>query len=110
MNEFVNRLTPEYLEDVLIRLAHHSSAMEGNTISLPETATIILNQTLPNNSKITKREYFEVLNHEQTFEYVIEQIQNGTSLSVSVMKNIHEKLTDRLQYDKGKFKHYMLKH
>lgn len=41
MNEFVKKLTPDYLDDVLIRLAHHSSAMEGNTITLPETATII---------------------------------------------------------------------
>lgn len=63
MNEFVKKLTPDYLDDVLIRLAHHSSAMEGNTITLPETATIILDQTLPNNSKITRREYFEVVNY-----------------------------------------------
>jgi len=104
MSDFVSKLTPEYLDDVLIRLAHHSSAIEGNTISLPETATIILDQTLPNNSKITKREYFEVLNHEQTFEYVIDQIQNDIPLSISVIKDIHEKLTDRLQFDKGQFK------
>lgn len=104
MNEFVKKLTPDYLDDVLIRLAHHSSAMEGNTITLPETATIILDQTLPNNSKITRREYFEVLNHEQAFEYVINQIENETPLSISVIKDIHERLTDRLQYDKGKFK------
>src|SRR5690625_4663886 len=97
-------MTPDYLNDVLVRLAHHSSAIEGNTITLPETATIILDQTLPNNSKITRREYFEVLNHEQAFEYVIDQIRNETPLSVSVIKNIHEKLTDRLQYDKGRFK------
>lgn len=104
MTEFVRKLTAEYLDDVLIRLAHHSSAMEGNTISLPETATIILDQTLPNNAKITRREYFEVLNHEQTFEYMINQIENNTPLSISVIKDIHEKLTDRLQYDKGQFK------
>lgn len=104
MNEYIKKLTSEYLSDVLIRLAHHSSAIEGNTITLPETATIILDQTLPNNSNITRREYFEVLNHEQTFEYMINQIENSTPLSVSVIKDIHENLTDRLQYDKGKFK------
>lgn len=104
MSEFVSKLTAEYLDDVLIRLAHHSSAIEGNTISLPETAKIILDQTLPNNAKITRREYFEVLNHEQTFEYVIDQIENNIPLSISVIKDIHEKLTDRLQHDKGQFK------
>ena len=104
MDNIVNKLTPEYLKDVLVRLAHHSSALEGNTITLPETATIILEQTLPSNSKITRREYFEVLNHEQAFEYVIENIQDKEALSIPVIKDIHEKLTDRLQYDKGQFK------
>lgn len=87
-----------------MRLAHHSSALEGNTISLPETATIIIDQTLPNNSKITKREYFEVLNHEIAFDYVIENVQNNVPLSISVIKDIHRQLTDRLQHDKGQFK------
>src|SRR5699024_12149240 len=98
MKELVKKMTPEYLNDVLVRLAHHSSAIEGNTITLPETATIILDQTLPNNSKITRREYFEVLNHEQTFEYVIDQIRNETPLSVSVIKDIRsEEHTSELQ-------------
>ena len=104
MDNIGDKMTPNYLKDVLVRLAHHSSAIEGNMITLPETATIILEQTLPNNSKITRREYFEVLNHEQAFEYVIEQIQDGVPLSIPVIKDIHEKLTDRLQYDKGQFK------
>ncbi|WP_130860345.1 Fic family protein [Gracilibacillus phocaeensis] len=104
MNRLLNKLTPDYISDVLVRLAHHSSGLEGNTISLPETATIIIDQTLPNNSKITKREYFEVLNHETAFDYVIANVQNNVPLSISVVKDIHEQLTDRLQHDKGQFK------
>lgn len=100
----LNKLTPDYISDVLVRLAHHSSALEGNTISLAETATIIVDQTLPNNSNITKREYFEVLNHEVAFDYVIKNIENNIPLSISVIKDIHELLTDRLQHDKGQFK------
>lgn len=104
MANILNKLTPAYISDVLVRLAHHSSALEGNTISLPETATIIIDQTLPSNSKITKREYFEVLNHEAAFDYVVEGVQNNVPLFISVIKDIHELLTDRLQHDKGQFK------
>lgn len=104
LDKILDKLTPDYISDVLVRLAHHSSALEGNTISLPETATIIIEQTLPNNSKITKREYFEVLNHETAFDYVIDNVQNNVPLSISVIKGIHEQLTDRLQHDKGQFK------
>jgi len=34
-NQFHNKQFPsEYLDDILVRLAYHSSAIEGNTISL----------------------------------------------------------------------------
>ncbi|OLF48892.1 hypothetical protein BU202_00995 [Streptococcus cuniculi] len=31
---------PDYLDDILVRMAYHSSAIEGNTISLPETVRL----------------------------------------------------------------------
>ena len=40
MSRLIEQMTPDYLEDVLVRLAHHSSAIEGNKITLPETVTI----------------------------------------------------------------------
>lgn len=104
MSRLIEKLTTDYLEDVLVRLAHHSCAIEGNTITLPETATIILNDTLPDNANITRREFYEVDNHQQAFEYVVSFIDNNEKLSVPVIKGIHEKLTDRLQHDKGQFK------
>lgn len=30
-------LTSDYFDDILVRLAHHSAGIEGNTISLPAT-------------------------------------------------------------------------
>lgn len=96
------KLTEEYLQDVLVRLAHHSSAIEGNTISLPDTVSIILHHTIP--GQTTRREYFEIENHRDAFKYVMEHVANGTALSISVIKDIHEKLTDRLLIDKGQFK------
>ena len=55
MSRLIEKMTYEYLEDVLVRLAHHSSAIEGNTITLPETVTIILNDTLPKRKHNEKR-------------------------------------------------------
>lgn len=104
MDRLIDRMTQDYLDDVLVRLAHHSSAIEGNTITLLETATIILNQTLPNNENITRREFYEVDNHQQAFAYILERLANKESLSLAIIKDIHEKLTDRLQHDKGQFK------
>lgn len=97
-------LPKEYLDDILVRLAHHSSAIEGNTISLPETLSIILHDKITGDRTFDLREIYEVKNHEQAFEYVLSEIENEEPLSLSSVKEIHSLLTDRLQYDKGQFK------
>ncbi|EDN9701572.1 Fic family protein, partial [Listeria monocytogenes] len=48
------RFPNEYLQDVLVRLAHHSSAIEGNTISLADTVSIILH------NKVTGKESYDL--------------------------------------------------
>ena len=52
----------DYFNDILIRMAYHSSGIEGNTISLPETVTIILENKMPTSGK-TIREFYEIENH-----------------------------------------------
>lgn len=93
----------EYLSDVLVRLAHHSSAIEGNTISLPETVTIIVEGTMPGSHK-SIREFFEIENHKRAFSLVLDILEEGAPLSMSAILSLHAALTDRLQYDSGKFK------
>ena len=100
----MNNLTSEYLDDVLIRLAHHSSAIEGNTISLADTVSIILHHTIPGTP--SKREFFEVENHRQTFEYVLECVRKCDLLTATLVNHIHRLLMDRLTFDAGKFKQH----
>ena len=93
-----------YLDDMLVRLAHHSAGIEGNTISLPATVSIILNVTLPISSGATVREFYEIENHKQAFSNMLDHLESNDTLSVSIIKEVHADLTDRLQYDKGQFK------
>ena len=95
--------TQDYLDDVLVRIAYHSSGIEGNTISLPETVSIILENTLPSNHK-SIREFYEIENHKQAFSYLLEQLEQQPPLTVGLVKDFHALLTDRLQHDKGQFK------
>ncbi|MEG0732235.1 MAG: Fic family protein [Vagococcus sp.] len=104
MNEWLDRFTPDYLDDILVRLAHHSTAIEGNTISLPETVSIILHNTLPSSSGASVREFYEIDNHRQAFEFMMEMLRQDEPLSVALIQEMHSKLTDRLQYDRGQFK------
>lgn len=94
----------EYYMDVLIRLAHHSSAIEGNTISLSDTAEIIQNNRIPQNSGQSIREIFEVLNHRDAFRLLESELKTDSPLSTYLIKSLHKVLTDRLQYDSGQYK------
>src|SRR5690625_5288619 len=100
----MKKLPKEYLDDVLVRLAHHSSAIEGNTISLPETVSIILHNKVVSDRSLDIREIYEIKNHEQAFEFVLSELNNDVPLSIYHIKEIHALLTDRLQHDKGQFK------
>ena len=44
---FLKKMPQDYLDDMLVRLAHHSAGIEGKTISLPATVSIILNPAFP---------------------------------------------------------------
>ena len=104
MKNSLNTLTQDYLDDILVRFAHHSAGIEGNTISLPATVSIIVNGTLPMSGKATVREFYEIENHKQAFENIIEHVSNNDPLTVEIVKEIHADLMDRLQYDRGQFK------
>ena len=95
-------LTREYIDDLLVRIAYHSSAIEGNTISLADTVTILLHETIP--GKVSKREFYEIENHKQALEYVIDQLENNESLSLNIVRGIHTQLMDHLNFDRGMWK------
>ena len=95
-------LPREYIDDLLVRIAYHSSAIEGNTISLADTVTILLHETIP--GKVSKREFYEIENHKQALEYVIYQLENNESLSLNIVRGIHTQLMDHLNFDRGMWK------
>ena len=88
------KYTKDYLNDILIRMAYHSSAIEGNTITLPETVSIILENTLPSSRKGI-REFYEIENHKQAFEFLFDNINNNVELNIDLLLNIHKYLVDR---------------
>lgn len=92
-----------YLDDVLVRMSYHSSGIEGNTITLPETVSIILENALPT-SRRSVREFYEIDNHKGAFAYLLDLLTKKAPLSIDTVLGIHKRLTDRLQHDRGQFK------
>ena len=65
----IKTINYEYFLDLSVRITYHSNAIEGNTLTLNETATIILDSTIPGGKSI--REVFEVLNHKKAIDYML---------------------------------------
>ena len=51
----------EYMLDLCVRMAHHSTAIEGNTLTQDETASVILDSYIPR--AVKEREFYEVRNY-----------------------------------------------
>lgn len=66
------KLVKDYVDDILVRAAHHSSAIENNTITLSETISILLHNTIPGG--ISVREFYEIENHKMAFNYLCEPL------------------------------------
>lgn len=70
-----------------IEYTHHSTAMEGNTLTLIETKAVLEDGISVGGKKL--REIYEVVNHNKAFEFVREKVAAGTVLSEGLVKDIH---------------------
>ena len=98
----IKNINYEYFLDLSIRITYHSNAIEGNTLTLNETATIILDGTIPGSKSV--REVFEVLNHKKAIDYMLSELENDKKLDIYVIKNINKEILDRLNDNAGNFK------
>ena len=98
----IKTINYEYFLDLSVRMTHHSNAIEGNTLTLNETATIILDSTIPGSKSV--REVFEVLNHKRSIDYMLNELANDQNLDIYVIKNINKEILDRLNDNAGNFK------
>jgi Fic family protein len=97
----VLKLNGKYIEDILVRIAHHSSALENNTITLNETVSILLHNTIPGRG-VSVREVYEITNHTEALEYVLKNLV--VEFGINTVHDIHSILMDRLHHERGKFK------
>ncbi len=95
-------LTGEYLDDLLVRMSHHSNAIENNSITLPETVSIILHHTIPN--KLSLREVYEIDNHRYAMEYLFSNHTLAKGFDFDIIFKTHQILMDKLHHERGMFK------
>lgn len=89
-------------DDFLIDFTYNSNAIEGNTLTLQETA-LIINEGITIAEKPLK-DHLEVIGHQDAYYYIEELVKKKTDLSEKVIKDIHSLVLMDKPQDKGVYR------
>ena len=93
----VERLAQEFM----IEFTYNSNAIEGNTLTLKETALALEGMTI---DQKPLKDHLEAVGHRDAFLYVQEIAKNEVELSEYVIKNIHALVLMNRPEDKGQYR------
>ena len=99
MRRNMEKLPFEYMEDMLVRMAHHSTAIEGNTLTQAETISILIHNFIPRD--MSEREYYEVKNYRKAFNTLLEA---DRKITTELIKKYNKYIMENLHDLNGKFK------
>ncbi len=89
-------------DEFLIDFTYNSNAIEGNTLTLQETA-LIINEGITIAKKPLK-EHLEVMGHKDAYFYIEELVKQKADLSEKVIKDIHSLVLMDKPRDKGVYR------
>lgn len=83
-----------YEKDFELRFTHHSTAIEGNTLTLMETKVVLEDGVSIGGKEL--REIYEVVNHKKAYDYVKKCISQHKALDERIVKDLHALLTENI--------------
>lgn len=87
-------------DEFMVEFTYNSNAIEGNTLTLKETAMVLEGMTI---DQKPLKDHLEAVGHRDAFLY-IEDIAKDTKISETVIKNIHSLVLMNRPEDKGMFR------
>lgn len=100
LEELIRR--KDVFEDSLLKLTYHSNKIEGSTLSLRETQSILFeNLVVPRHSMV---EHLEVSNHRQAFRKVLDGVQEQEPLTIGFILDLHKTLMNGILEEAGRFR------
>lgn len=87
-------------EEFMVDFTYNSNAIEGNTLTLKETAMVLEGMTI---DQKPLKDHLEAVGHRDAFLYV-EEIAKDTKITETVIKNIHSLVLMNRPEDKGVFR------
>ena len=94
------KLSYSYVDDMLVRMAHHSTAIEGNALTEYEAKCILLDGIIPR--AMREREFYEVKNYKKYMGFLTDMYPK--EVTVQIIKDTHSYLLQDIKEDAGSFK------
>lgn len=103
MGDIMKEYSVNYINDLMVRMAHHSTAIEGNTLSQGETKSILIDNYLPR--AMNMRELYEVLNYKTFIPFLLESLEQERRMDIGFIKEVHRILCNNaIESVPGEFK------
>ena len=97
------KLSSAYFADLMVRMAHHSTAIEGNTLTQGETKSVLIDGFVPR--AIDLRELHEVLNYKAFTKKLVECLKEHKPITTDLIKAFHSVLChEAIEATPGEFK------
>ena len=90
----------EYLLDLMVRMAHHSTAIEGNSLTQGEVKSILIEQYVPRAMEL--KELYEVLNYADLLPYLMEN--RSKEITVEGIRDVYRIIMAHFDTQGGAFK------
>lgn len=88
-------------DEFIIENTYNSNAIEGNTLTLRETALVLEGVTI---GEKPLKDHLEAIGHKEAFNYVYELADRNTELSERVIKDLHALVLMNDRENKGKYR------
>ncbi len=93
----LERLNKEFA----IEYTYNSNAIEGNTLTLRETDMVLRGLTI---EQKPLKDHMEAIGHKEAFDYICYLVKEKTSLTESVIKQIHSLVLADKPQDRGRYR------
>ena len=88
-------------DEFLVEYTYNSNAIEGNTLTLQETAMVLEGITI---DRKPLKEHLEVIGHRDAFEYMLQLVREKVPLSERIIKEIHSLVLIDRPEDRGVYR------
>ncbi|HHW47707.1 MAG TPA: Fic family protein [Clostridiaceae bacterium] len=93
-------------EQFIIEYTYNSNAIEGNTLTLQETALVLQGITI---DQKPLKDHLEAIGHKEAFLYVVNLVQQKVELSEKIIKDIHSLVLMDKPNDRGVYRRIPVK-